>query len=150
MWHQLTSALRFSGRARRRDYWLTLVVFWAGIICLVAPAVIIPAVASGASPAAITAVGVAAGLVTLVALPYGLIAVLAASVRRLHDRNKTGWWVIPYVLVPGILDVTAHQIAQDFGLIFALVAFGLALWALFEIGLLAGSPGENRFGPNPL
>jgi uncharacterized membrane protein YhaH (DUF805 family) len=150
MGHKLKSALRFAGRAKRREYWMTLLLFWAGLTCLVVPTIFIPILVSGVSSAAITAVSAVVGLVALVASPYGLIAVLAASVRRLHDRDKTGWWVIPFVFVPGILDVIARKAPQDFALILALVALGLELWALFEIGLLSGTPGQNRFGPSAL
>ena len=47
----------------------------------------------------------------------------AVAVKRWHDRDKSGWWVL-INLVPGI------------GLV----------WALVENGLLRGSAGANRFG----
>ncbi len=48
---------------------------------------------------------------------------LAVAVKRWHDRDKSGWWVLIH-LVPVI------------GLI----------WALVENGLMRGSAGANRFG----
>lgn len=52
---------------------------------------------------------------------------LAVSAKRWHDRDKSGWWLL-INLVP-------------------VVGW---LWALVENGLLAGSPGANRFGaPQP-
>lgn len=48
---------------------------------------------------------------------------LAVSVKRWHDRDKSGWWVL-VVLVP-------------------LIGW---LWALVENGLLRGNAGANRFG----
>ena len=47
----------------------------------------------------------------------------AVSVKRWHDRDKSGWWVLVY-LIPAI---------------------GL-LWTLIANGLLRGTPGANRFG----
>jgi uncharacterized membrane protein YhaH (DUF805 family) len=47
----------------------------------------------------------------------------AVSVKRWHDRDKSGWWVLVY-LIPVI---------------------GL-LWTLIANGLLRGTRGANRFG----
>jgi len=47
--------------------------------------------------------------------------------KRWHDRNRSGWWSL-ILLVPVV---------------------GL-LWALIERGLLRGTAGANRFGPDPL
>jgi uncharacterized membrane protein YhaH (DUF805 family) len=52
---------------------------------------------------------------------------LAVSVKRWHDRNKSGWWVLVN-LIP-------------------LVGW---LWGLVENGFLRGTPGPNRFGDEPL
>ncbi|MGA7942531.1 MAG: DUF805 domain-containing protein, partial [Bradyrhizobium sp.] len=27
---------------------------------------------------------------------------LATSIKRLHDRDKSGWWMIPYFVLPGL------------------------------------------------
>ncbi len=51
---------------------------------------------------------------------------LAVSVQRLHDRDKSGFWLIPMLLVPGGF-----------------------IWMIIELGLLPGTPGPNRFGPPP-
>ena len=52
---------------------------------------------------------------------------LAVSVKRWHDRNQTGWWVL-VVLVP-------------------VVGW---LWTVWCNGVLRGTPGPNRFGSDPL
>ena len=52
---------------------------------------------------------------------------LAVAVKRWHDRNKTGWWVL-IVLVPVIGP----------------------LWYLVECGFLKGTTGPNIYGPDPL
>ena len=53
--------------------------------------------------------------------------VLALSIKRWHDRDQSGWWVL-VVLVP--------------------VVGGL--WALWCNGFLRGTLGANRFGGDPL
>ena len=51
---------------------------------------------------------------------------VASSVRRLHDRNRSGWWVLPY-------------------------AFPLLgqMWQVIECGLLPPRNANNRFDPAP-
>lgn len=48
---------------------------------------------------------------------------LAVSVKRWHDRDKSGWWV----------------------LVNAVPVIGM-VWTLIENGMLRGTPGVNRFG----
>lgn len=51
---------------------------------------------------------------------------IAISIKRWHDRDKTGWWaLLPLVPVVGIL------------------------WLLVENGFLRGTPGTNRYGAPP-
>ena len=52
---------------------------------------------------------------------------LAVQAKRWHDNNKPAWWLLINV-VPIIGP----------------------LWALIENGFIAGTPGENRYGPDPL
>ena len=52
---------------------------------------------------------------------------LAISVKRWHDRDKSGWWVL-----------------------INLVPFIGWLWALIENGFLRGTAGPNRYGADPL
>jgi len=53
--------------------------------------------------------------------------VLALSIKRLHDRDKSGWWyLICFVPLVG------------------------PIWLLVELGMLGGTHGINRFGPDPL
>lgn len=115
----------FQGRSRRREYWMFLL-----FVMLVAIAWgIVFAVLGGMS-------GYESGnglgtLATVWALLAGvaylaiLIPSIAVQVRRLHDRDMSGWFIllnfIPYVG----------------GLI------------VFVFMVLPGTVGENRFGPDP-
>jgi uncharacterized membrane protein YhaH (DUF805 family) len=62
----------------------------------------------------------------LVLLPM-LWPAFAVTVKRWHDRNKSAWWIL-INLIPVVGDI----------------------WSLVENGFLRGTPGENRFGPDPL
>ncbi len=50
---------------------------------------------------------------------------LAVSVRRLHDLDRTGWWML-----------------------IALTVIGIILLIVWDC--MRGTPGPNRFGPDPL
>ncbi|MFH9015482.1 DUF805 domain-containing protein [Streptomyces sp. NPDC017943] len=68
----------FSGRARRKEYWM-YVLFYA-ILAIVAS--IIDAVVFGSQ---ILSLVLALGL---------LLPSLGVTVRRLHDTNRSGWWIL--------------------------------------------------------
>ena len=105
----------FSGRSRRKEYWYF--VLFSVIVSLVLSA--IDALLGTFSSS--TNVGLLGGI-------YGLAIIvpsIAVSVRRLHDIDRTGWWVL-ISLVPVIGSIV-----------------------LLVFAVLDGTPGENRFGPNP-
>ena len=62
-------------------------------------------------------------LLGLALLGLGLWLWLAVSVKRYHDRNKAGWWVL-----------------------IALIPYIGTLWQVVELGFFAGNPGPNRYG----
>ena len=99
----------FSGRARRKEYWLFL-LFNFGIS--IALAIIEALIGTGGLLGALYALGV-------------FIPSLAVAVRRLHDTNRSGWWLL-IGLVPLI------------GIIVLIVFF-----------VQDSDAGDNTFGPNP-
>ena len=72
----------------------------------------------------------------------------STGVRRLHDRGKTGYWLLLYYLLPSMMAKNAGLDAVGF--IFGLVTIGILIWALVDLGILPGEAGSNTFGPNPL
>ena len=105
----------FSGRARRKEYWLFYLLFLLVYIFFA----IIDA-ASGTLDSA-TGIGALTGILFLAVL----IPQLAVGVRRLHDTDRSGWW-----LLVGFIPLV--------GPIVLIVFF-----------CLDGSAGDNRFGENP-
>ena len=67
------------------------------------------------------------GLVPFVIGILLLLAGIMLHIKRCHDRDKSGWWCL-LLLIP----------------------FVGPIWALIDLGVLAGTNGENRFGPDPL
>jgi uncharacterized membrane protein YhaH (DUF805 family) len=74
---------------------------------------------------------------------------LALGAKRLHDRNKSAWWLVVFWLLPPVLQPIGERI-EGTGLIFILAALAIWIWGLVEIGFLRGAVGPNQYGPNPL
>ncbi len=127
----------FNGRIPRSSYWLGTLALSAYVLLVVGFAIFM---------------GVELGPRSLLLLVLALPAVycgLALVVKRLHDRDKSGWWVLLFYFAPGFL----HRIGLhtgDIGILFWLLGSAISVWALVEIGFLRGTPGPNRFGPDPL
>jgi uncharacterized membrane protein YhaH (DUF805 family) len=43
-------------------------------------------------------------LVKLFGTPLLMWVYFATSIKRLHDRDKSGWWMVPFFAVPGLYD----------------------------------------------
>ncbi|MGB0838167.1 MAG: DUF805 domain-containing protein [Flavobacteriaceae bacterium] len=88
-----------------------------------------------------------------ISITYGLIALIpsiAISVRRLHDVNKPGWLILLIYLL-GILNYSVVFLLPESNWILASVASSLTLGAyLFYLCLKRGTPGPNKYGPDPL
>jgi uncharacterized membrane protein YhaH (DUF805 family) len=109
----------FSGRARRAEYWWFYLFFALlfGVLTAVDAVVFGYDIETG-DPTG----NILAGLAALaLLLPF-----LGVAVRRLHDRDKSGWWLL-WGLVPLIGGlILLYQYVQR------------------------GTVGDNRFGPDPL
>ena len=72
-------------------------------------------------------------------------------VKRLHDRDKSGWWILLFYLTPSVLGSIANTSEQPLvGFVFGVGSFVISIWALVELGFLRGTVGPNRYGPDPL
>ena len=99
----------FNGRAQRKEYWMF--VLFNIIISIV-----------------LSFVEGMIGTKGIIAILYGLallIPGIAVSVRRLHDTNHSGWWLlIDFVPIIGIIILLVFMVRDS-------------------------QSGENRYGPNP-
>lgn len=74
----------------------------------------------------------------------------ATAVKRLHDRNKSGWWSAPFLLAPILLPKVGDWLGDSWPADFPmLVLIGLSLWGFIEMLCLGGTRGPNRFGLDP-
>jgi len=149
----------FSGRINRAKWWLTVLV---AVIINILVSVVSNVVESAA------VIGII-GIVSFVALFW---VSLAAGVKRLHDLNRTGAWLILFYLGPVLLaavffaivglDVMAALVSDKSldgttmarvgttAIIMGVLALILYVWAFVWFGCLRGSVGPNEYGPDPL
>jgi len=75
----------------------------------------------------------------------------ATSIKRLHDRGKTGWWLAPFFMAPGLLDKLSVWIDNPpLALLVSALSLGVSVWCFVELFCLGGRKGPNRFGSDPL
>lgn len=98
--------------------------FWLAYITL---ALVVSAVAWGAMamPGRTGKTSAAAAILFLFIVPLAWIN-LCLMVKRWHDRGRSGLWLL-INLIPGIGQ----------------------MWTVIECGFVAGTPGDNRYGPAP-
>lgn len=138
---------QFSGRAPRAEYW------WFYLFAIIAY-IVIAMIDSIIGLSLVGPYGILTGLLWLSLI----IPTISVGVRRLHDTNRTGWWIlapiIPYVIGiammgPAIMDPTGAGMAAAGGaMIFILIGAVLAI-VLFVFTVLPGTKGPNNYGPDP-
>ena len=76
----------------------------------------------------------------------------ATSIKRLHDRDKSGWWAIPLVAIPTFYNYIAAWLPDNsyLTMMISLVILAFGIWAFVELYCLKGSRKTNRFGADPL
>lgn len=138
----------FSGRLNRKPYWLTTLAMIGVVIVAM---ILIFILAGGAAALTGNASGFGMGLILLMILLYiPLLWVgLALGAKRLHDRNKSAWWLALFWLLPAVLQGIGEQIGT-LGIVLTLVGVAISIWGLVEIGFLRGTVGPNQYGPDPL
>jgi len=115
----------FSGRSRRKEYWLFAILIW---ILLIGAMILDATLGLGGTATSSSEYGdgtasasfnLSGGILTLIVLLLIIIPALAVSIRRMHDQDKSGWWILVPIAGP------------------IMVAF------------IGGTAGPNRFGPDP-
>lgn len=124
----LRKYFQFSGRSRRKEYWMFMLFF---LILFIIAGVIDTMLGFGTVTADTQTAGYAADwsvdngpTMILLSLLF-LIPHWAVTVRRLHDTDRSGWWILIYLLPL------------------------IGLITMFVFMCLDGTVGPNRFGADP-
>ena len=128
----------FSGRSRRKEYWMyvLLLIIVGVVLALIESALGLGGMAGGYGPlSAIFALGT-----------FG--PSLAVGVRRLHDTNRSGWWMLIGVAPYLILVIATVSGSLALVGIMGIVAL-LGMIALLIFMVLEGTKGPNKYGEDP-
>jgi len=80
-----------------------------------------------------------------------LASCFAIGVTRLHDRNKSAWWLLLFYFCPPILETLASLNVLDSAMVLLnILSLAITLWAFVELGFLRGTFGPNLYGPDPM
>lgn len=131
--------VNFRDRAPRSEFWwFALATFLTGIVVSI-----------------LSLIPVLGILLYLVYTVASFVMTLSASVRRLHDINRTGWWTaLPYGclvlgLVLAIVGVATSPDIYMIGVVISMLSM-LCFIVLIVFYIMPGTVGANRFGPDPL
>ena len=132
----------FQGRLNRKPYWLTNIAVVIGIIILVVLALVMVGERRFAEAFLTIAI------LVILYIPLFWVS-LALGAKRLHDRDKSAWWLLLFYIAPEVASGIGNQM-DNMGLVLHLVGFAITIWAIVELGFLRGTVGPNRYGPDPL
>lgn len=134
--HVFSNYATFQGRASRSEFW-----WWYLFTAIVSFIVFIPAIPwytellnTSMTEGGMVAMPALSGLATLGLVLSTiwslaiLIPTIAVAIRRLHDTDKSGWWLLLWFLT---------------------CCFGIGAIILIIFWVLPSTPGPNRFGEGP-
>ena len=134
---------KFDGRTNRARFWIAALIFTAFYIVMA----ILDFVTDRS-----TVFQALNGMLSIVIL----ISSIAVGAKRLHDRNKSAWYLLLFYFVPGVLaaaGVLIGEFVEDstvMATVLTLLAVALMVWAFVELGCLRGTVGANPYGPDPV
>ncbi|SHK43085.1 Uncharacterized membrane protein YhaH, DUF805 family [Bradyrhizobium lablabi] len=143
----------FEGRINRAKYWLVaLASLIIAMFIMMKSLFVLADSLREADPATIaTFLPILFYAIAYPLFAVGLWTYAATTIKRLHDRNRSGWWIIPFGVLPVLLPEVAGALGQSYlALFLGTVAFVLSIWSFVETFCLRGTRGPNRFGPDPL
>jgi uncharacterized membrane protein YhaH (DUF805 family) len=135
IWNFLFS---FRGRIGRGDFWLLLA---GGVTSLLTASVV-------------------ATFVAVVLWLAGVAIWLSATARRLHDRDKSAWYLLLFFGVPSFLNMwllsssprgefQLYFFSGGTGSILDFLCLAISIWMIVELGCMRGSIGPNNYGADP-
>ncbi len=125
------NCFKFTGRASRSEYWFFYLFFVLSLMAVLMVSMLLGGLLRGAAPESTandTGAAIMASVFAIAMLLYFLamfFPILSLIVRRLHDSDKSAWFILLY-FVP-------------FG--------GIVMFVFF---CLPGTRGPNQFGEDPL
>ena len=133
----------FDGRLNRAKYWFGVLITF--VTCLAGGLLAVPLVV-GLGETVGYPIAIVVGIAVFIAIAW---IALATGVTRLHDRDKSAWWLLLFYVLPFLFSAVGST-GNNSAELFSLVGSGISIWALVELGCLKGTTGPNAYGPDPL
>ena len=124
----------FKGRATRSEFWFFYLFLAIGYAISISTIFI--------------SIKLFIGTISIFVLAM-IIPSLAVTVRRLHDINKSGWFILlplPFDIMERVLERSSGEV-MGFSLLFTVIALGLYIY-LLVLYCTDGDKKNNRFGKN--
>jgi uncharacterized membrane protein YhaH (DUF805 family) len=150
-WKLRSFLLSFKGRVSRKMYWQVLFIYFSWAFTTAVVQGVILGLTQGDTNEGVPPF--AFYLTLVVAVGPIIASAPAIGVRRLHDINKSGWWLFLFYLIPalclGLLNFTAIPRSTR-GLLLIFPFLPVTIWAFIELGCRRGTPGPNKYGLDPV
>ena len=138
------------GRTSRAGYWLFILI----ALCVSIAGIMIDHVAGTYS-------AIESGPFEIIASLLTIPSSIAITVKRFHDREMSGYWIIGFALltigaiaslafVPGEPFEFGEGMPPAFVFVGVLGAVVIQIIQLVILGFLPGTRGPNKYGPDPL
>jgi uncharacterized membrane protein YhaH (DUF805 family) len=132
------------GRISRAGFWIGSLILAAVNVVTIGAIVLL---------LGISHLSVVLTVLVAIALAYPTYALM---VKRFQDRNRPGFFAFfPLATLYGVnmletVGIIAREPKNALHTALSLLALGMSLWILIDLGILRGTQGPNRFGPDPL
>ena len=145
----------FDGRLRRQDFWVCTLILWGvnlaliiGCFTLAFAPIMSLGIMSDRNGGEVDDAAALAAILPMLPLfvIFGLLQLAmiwpsaAINVKRLHDRDQSGWLVLILVFC---------RLIGWIPFVGTIPAIGGFLFWLINLGILEGTPGPNRYGESP-
>jgi uncharacterized membrane protein YhaH (DUF805 family) len=155
VWKSRSVLFSFNGRVSRKVYWSALVFVHLGL-ALIFSGIVVGLVEAATLDRGASELTYEIWAFTLVAVLVAgpiIMSATAVAVKRLHDRNRTGWWLLSSYL-PAIvgIGIANWPVVQESirTLVGTLVVLPSLVWAFIDLGCIRGTIGPNRYGDDPI
>jgi len=146
-----TLLFSFTGRINRGRYWLAVLIYTAVWTTFIAASLVWLGGLDIDNLFSFAGAGLVIWLIGFLLFIVLTWSGLAVGIKRLHDRDKSGWWILLFWLGPSMLggwQTTTPNLTGGF--LLSLAAGAIAIWGFVELGCLRGTSGPNQYGPDPL
>lgn len=146
-----TLLFSFNGRINRGKYWLAILIYSVIWIAFIAAVLIWLGGFNTENLFTLAGAGLAIWLAAMILIVAGTWSGFATGIKRLHDRGKSGWWIVLFWFGPSILGGMETGMPNlGGGFILSLAGTAIAIWGFIELCCLRGTTGPNQYGPDPL